>query len=407
MTLSDKVRLAVAVTLVMPLAVFAGLHSLSSVKTPDRPDQAVSLYPRNGPAQSSLALIRFFAVVRESGALSGTSGSASARDGEEARRVLASAAAAAIDAAAHAYRLEPLSPKAHAVLALAQADQAAKAQIVDLASSLNKRQLALQGLVLEKSVAEGSYRASMEAVDQTLRAHPEVSDKFFPLLVQMLSKEVTLPQFVQLLNEPSPWRENFLRHAARDPNAVKNAGTLRTRLELEDDELDKKLIMHLVEQGHLETAFAVHDVVRPRAALMSPSGHLRWLADYPPLEWRLIAQRGMRAVVDKEGRAVSVDIDPGMGGIIASRLIVPPSERFRIRLEHDIAVEGPKENLKIQLGCFSERKPFFEGIVKNKRQDFMVEVGRNNCASYRLDVIGRAWTGGTPVKGRIYTVQIS
>lgn len=403
---ADQVRLAAISAAVLPLAIFAGFHSVASVRAVDAATEAVDLFPAHGIAQSNVAFARFYERVGEISVSAGPDGKQAVVNAEEVASALARAARASSDDAKRAYLLEPLSPKAHTILALTASDLAARNQIIANASQLNKRQLALQGLALEKNIAEGSYPKTIETIDQVLRAHPEVFDRFFPILVEILAIDATRPQLAELFSKPLPWRQPFMTFALRDQRVIRNLGLLRTEVELDNKDFDQQLIGRLVETGEIDTARAVYKAIRPSASRDAATGKLDWASDFPPFEWRLASSRGFRSQPATDGKAIEVNVNPGEGGVIASRLITPPKSKFAIRLSHDMKFSGPLDTLKLQVACFPEGAAVFESVVKKQTETFAVDVDGANCSAYQLVLTARSWTGSKAIRGSISTVAL-
>lgn len=398
------VRLAAFSALSVALAALAGLHSFSNTKFADDAQAAIALNPSNGPARANLAFDQFYASVQEWAPTDTSDPQAVAA---EAMATISKAAQTASEGARHAHQLEPLSPKAHTILALAAPNLQTKNEIIDLASQMNKRQLVLQGLLLEKHIAENSYPKAIETLDQTLRVHPEVSDRFFPSLVLVLKLDTTLPQFVDLFANPIPWRQQFLNFAIRDESALQNLAALRAEVVLDDKNFDKRLIARLIEQGDLDRAQSVYQVVQPNSGGKSKPGRLDWLSDYPPFEWRLASERGLRADVVDNGSALLLDLLPGRGGVVASRLINPASSRFFLRIDHELKWAGRPDQLKLRVLCFPTKQVALEAQIIDLSEEFVVDSNGLSCDAYMLELAARVWTDSDALQGRIFSVRVS
>lgn len=403
MKLKDPLRLAVSMAFAFALAGIVGLHSLSNTKFATDADGALALNPANGPALADLAFDRFYTSIEP---VRPSDPSNVQEVAALAKAALSRAASNASDEARRAYQLEPLSPKAHTVLALAEPSLETRNKIIEIASGLNKRQPILQGLVLDKNIAEGSYSKSIETLDQILRVNPGEKNQFFPILAQILAFDETLPQFIDLFEAPSPWRQQFLNYALSVPSALKNLAALRAELILDDRKFDNRLISRLAEQGDLGEARAVYDVVRSDTPTKASSGQLDWRSDYPPFEWRLASERGLRADVVDNGSAILLDVLPGRGGVLASRLIAPANSRFVVSIEHDLDLAGRSDQVTLRLLCFETNEPLLEKRIIEQMERFAVEETSAQCDAFVLELYARVWTGSRPLQGRVRSVTI-
>jgi hypothetical protein len=397
-------RLAAIAGLCTVLAIFVGVNALSNTKFADDPSGAIALNPSNGLARANLAFDQFDASVRDWSPSETSDPQAMAA---EAMETIVKAATDASGEARRAYQLDPLTPKAHAILALAAPNLEFKNEIIDIASGLSKRQLVLQGLLFEKHIAEGSYTKTIDTLDQILRVYPEVSNRFLPNLVEVLILDDTLPQFADLFANPLPWRQQFLNLALKDGRALRNLAVLRSQVVLDDENFDKRLISRLVEQGDLASARSVYQVAKPISQNDHHFGRLDWQSDFPPIEWRLASERGMRAEVVEAGSALMLDVAPGRGGVLASRLINPPNSRFSVRIDHDLKLASRPDQLTLRLVCFPNNQVVLDRQLADNTEQFIVNPMISGCNAYVIEIAARVWTDSSVLQGKIFSVSLT
>lgn len=387
------------------VALLSGAHALSSASVRNSPELAAAIWPANGLALEKLAYDSFVEDVRkvlirpENFADDRSAGFAADLRGkdDELRRLAGLQHATAVQALAY----EPLLPKAHAILALSDADPVRRQRIVELASKLNRRDLPLQGLVLQSKVNSNDYAGTIETLDQILRVHPERGAEFFPLLTKAMQQPVTIPAFRDLLSRPIPWRDAFLKHAVMDPVAARNLATIRRSLSIDNPAFDKALTVNLVRGGEVAAAA---DLYR-RLAGSSSSKAGAWSSDLPPFDWTFASEAGMRAQPSKDGRSLEFAIDPGSGGVLASRLVPRPARPFTVMVEHQLASGSSAKDLKLTLMCLGGTGPFFETTFTRGKDSFDVRQAPG-CDYMLLALSGRAWTGATPLNGSVSSVRI-
>ena len=164
-------RLFLASVAGLALAIALFLQASSSVLMLKQPALAARLMPLNGLALEQAATQQFMAGVKT-----------------EADIPLS--ARKALPMARRAFALDPLSPKSLAIMAMAEPDRVVRRTMLTKASAINRRDLLLQGLVLEEAVAAGDYRATLEVFDRILRVHPEQKVAFFPILTDALKNGI-------------------------------------------------------------------------------------------------------------------------------------------------------------------------------------------------------------------------
>ncbi len=394
----------------IPLAVVSGAHALSSASVTNAPELAVSIWPANGIALEKLAYRLFVQDARGTMSTSGRgeredSSSVNEIDKQSAvdKKDLQRFAYASSPAAREALRYEPLSSRAHTVLALAEEDRAKQRRVIELASSLNRRELALQGLVLLSKIDAQDYQGTMETLDQILRVNPQRRAEFYPYLTAALGQEATIPAFRKLLAAPLPWRDSFLMHALRDPAVTRNLSVIRQSLAVDNVDFDRGLITTLVRNGEVGAAEALYRKLAPSA---NGAARSNWATDYPPFDWTFADQSGLRAQLGKGSSELEFAIDPGNGGPLASRLLALPDAPFAITVQHGITPTASAEDLKLLLACYGQATPFFEASFIDNGGVFKIGE-RPRCAYVNLVVSGRAWTGGAEVEGIIKSVKVT
>lgn len=392
------------------LAVLSGAHAFSSASLKRAPDLALSVWPANGLAAERIAFNSFVADVRQAAAGPGAPKRGTASKGSDSRDAINLAnvdlqriASAQSGLAIEALRHEPLASRAHVLLALSEKDASRRRQIVELASRLNRRELSLQSLVLQMKADAGDYPGTIATLDQILRVNPERQAEFFPALTTALRQSVTLPEFRSLLAEPIPWRDAFILSAVNDPAAARNLATIRLSVDFDNSEFDKLLIASLARAGDFQTAAALYRKFRGRSGAQAV---LDWSSDYPPFDWSLTNERGLQAQQGRDGRELEIAIDPGNGGVLASRLVELPDGPFTITVRHLLSSPALAKDLKMSLSCFGEAQPFFEGTFADRKGRFDI-IDTPACDYVLLSLSGRSWTGAEPLNGSITDVLIA
>lgn len=386
----DVKRLVIASAIAIPLAGVLGLQALSSVSTKRAPEIAAQLFPGNGQALENVAFNLF---------------SAEATDIE----AIPMAARNASDKALEAVRAEPLSPKAHAILAMASSDSEERRQIIETASKLNRRNLALQGLVFQEHFAQGNDEAALETLDQILRVHPRRSAEFFPVLTEALQADDGVANFEELLATSSPWHDRFLQHAVRQRDALPSLAELRRRLPIGVGDFDRRLISGLATSGDLSGALSLLEFIRPAASATSAAGGsltLGWEDEYPPFDWQFTNEPGFRAQTARDADELSLSVRPGKGGVIAARILPVPANQFEVQIDYRISPANQARDLRLQMICVDTSEQFYDERFSNTDGRFVIDGMPSGCEQMLLAINARAWTGRSPLDATISEVTL-
>lgn len=381
-------RLAVTTLTGIGLSGILLLQALSSYSvTSPSPELAAKLILPNGLAAERAATKRFTAGVKG------------------ADDVTPSAQQAAAGALA-AFRSEALTPKAHAILALAETDPAERAKILAAATWINRRDLLLQGMVLEQQVGSGDFEGSLTTLDRLLKVHPQQQTALFPVLMRALEQPAALPAFARILDGTAPWHEAFLDFAVRDKDALPGLGQLRLERDVGSDEFDRKLVVGLAESGQLALAYRLFQTVTGKSALSGGAGQIDWNADFAPFDWKFADEGGFRAQLGRRGDQMEIYVRGGKGGLIAERLIRAPSGRFGIRLNHRISPVDQVRDVRLQLRCAGSSSAFYDERFDRGENLFEVGTAPGGCEFVSIGIQTRAWSGQSALRGTIDELQI-
>ena len=371
-------------------AVVLALQAASSVAERSAPAQATTLNPLNGMAAEQAAFRRFTEL-----------------SDDDVTKLASSAQAVRADALS-AYQSEPLTPKALAVLALATADAEARGKIFELATRLNRRDLALQLAALDHKIKAEDAIGSITTLDQLLRVHPEESARLFPPLQQALLDTRTQGTFAALLDGSAPWHERFAMTAVRNEDARLRLAAIREDIVVEDEDFDRQLIAGLAAQGELERARAMYGLVAQKETQGKRQANtLPWRGDFPPFDWGFVDRRDIRANPNSAGDDLEVFVRPGQGGVIAQRLLT----RSELKDELAIRIESTRPiisgRMRASLYCGTAEEPVAQiDLSKGDNALEIPELDAETCAALRLELYARAYRGEPVLRARIGRIRL-
>ena len=381
-------RLAAWALLGIALSVVLALQAASSVLTVPQPAYAARLFPLNGLA------------VEQDTVRSLTENVTSEADVVPVARDLA-------DLARRAIAMEALSPRAHAVLALGESDESRKVALLTAATRVNRRDLMMQGLVLDHQVSERDFPGALATLDRLLRVHPEREEFFFPLLYRALRERAALPAFVEILDGGSEWHRRFIVRAPVEANALSNLALIRGRLKLKDEEFDRRLIMQLAEEGDMATAGRIYRNVTGVAEGGPAFGTIPWIGAFPPFDWKLADQPTMRGQLEADGKQLDVFVRSGRGGILAQRIVEPGAGPFAVVIDHALAPVDQVRDVRLQLRCGGNGQPFYDERFSPGINRFEIPALPAACEGFaNLAIYARAWSGRSQITGTIGEIEL-
>ncbi|MBY6217875.1 hypothetical protein [Qipengyuania aquimaris] len=355
--------------------------------TKKAPETALSLFPSNGLAQEAQAATVFKSAVADS-------------IGPNDAATLAKGRAFA------AYRDEPLTPEAHAMLARVQDDQAASSSLIQLASQMDRREVMLQVLVLQESVEASNYAGVVQSLDRILRVRPSRSSEMFKVLLPVFVQEGTVEEFAKILNGSSAWHNRFINFALSHPPSLINLYRLRSIRPFENERDDKRLIEMLAKAGELQLAQRLYHELAAKEKQPVGITRLSWSAVYPPFDWSFADEADLRAQPALNSAELEVYVRPGQGGIVAKRIQLMPSVPFSLSLRHRILPRGAHEDMQLVLQCAESNIPLAEERFAEGDASITVESLPTECEFLEIQILGRAWTGKSALRGGISPIEL-
>lgn len=379
-------RLILAAVAALIIALAAFLQSASSALTSKNPALAVQLFPLNGLAIEQLA-------------------SRDLMDGVEKESDIIPSAKGAAGAAKDAFAREALTPKAMAIVAFGK-DAADKRALLGSATRLNRRDLLLQGLVLEGRAQRQDYEGTLETLNTILRVHPEQQASFFPVLKQAFADESALQALAGILDQNEGWHDDFLTVASQDPAVIPNLAKLRLSRSDVNADVDRRLISGLVAAGEVERAREIYLSASGAASGNRAEPALDWTSEFPPFDWKLADEAGFRAQLGGSANELELFVRGGKGGTIAEKLIGAPSGPFAIRVGHALGPAAQVKDVRLQLQCPGAEKPFYDEPFRVRQHDFRIANVPTGCSTLAILIHARAWTGRSSIRGTLDELEI-
>jgi len=309
---------------------------------------------------------------------------------------------------------EPLSPAAWAILAMAQQDGAKKDAILLAASKLNRRTLLLQSNLLLLHASRDDFFNSIGVLNQILSVYPEQKGTMFPILIQALKDERSIPEFVQALSKSPSWSDSFLRAASADSDTLPNLSQVRMglfdKVAIERD-TDKAIIGALVKAGRIEPAAALYRrISKPSAGgtfdSAGKSQKVDWSTNMPPFDWQLKDDPGMRAEVRGQPARLIFFVKSGKADTIAERLIVSPRAPFDLKIVHDMIPLAQLDDVEIRVQCAKRKETLIELPFLGSPSIHSVSGIPENCGMINISIFARAWSDKPDLKGEIRSIAI-
>ena len=361
------------------IAVLSGSAALSSIAKIKSPTFALSLIPQNGFAAQEIAAGL-------------TTASFSENKGSFPELVNSSWS----EMAFRAFRLEPVTPDALAVIALSNTGDTRR-ELMQKAFMLSRRQNFATGWLIADSGKRSKIVELLDYYDILLRTSSSASNVVMPVFLTALADDQSISAFYRLLSRNPPWAGRFWQQVVQSPNALRNATEIRNLLGTDQDRggvyQDTALIYALIKENQFQVAeklfVSLTSSGQSRASLVRNSS-FQSASKYPPFDWQLFSSGDYGASIDRGSMNLSVIANSG--GLLARQLVSLPNEVLTLSVE--ASTEIPTEsNVFIELLCASNSRANTISAKIKLSEKFIkrnIDNRQGSCTYYWINVYVRS-----------------
>ena len=387
MTSRKPLRWITASLIAIPLAATVGVQAMSIALSEKAPHTSVELWPENGLASEEIALALFQTKNKET-------------------QDQAASAAVAKEWALSAFRSEPLTPEAHALLALAGESAAERDAVLKSADQLDRRNAFLQGILLGKRAADNDFSGVIESLDRILRVRPSQSPELFPVLLGVFAMDGAADDLANVIDGSSPWHLQFLNFAVHQPVALENLAQVYASGDFRDEGLERNLILNLANAGRVEDAKPIYDRLSGSSQEKTDDGRIPWSSQLPPLDWEFADEADFRAQHALKSDDLEIYVRPGNGGVFARRILAAPRGPFTVRALHSITPRNLAEDVELAVRCVGAADFAGSTAFDRERANLRIAELPEDCAFIELILSARSWTGQAPLRGTIRPLEL-
>jgi len=242
-----------------------------------------------------------------------------------------------------ALRRDVTQPAALEMRALAyeqSGDRAAASRLYRLSDRISRRSLATRLWLVQDAVGRGDVRGALANMDVALRTSSAAPNFVFPALARGLQDPMLVKPIAEIVDRPSDWREAFLIYATDNAEPTSAAAlflALRNARVISRDELDRKLIVRLVDGGKFTLARRLDATFEPRAARgqLVQDGSFDDIAARYPFGWGLAENGELGASREIEGgrTVLAYHANPAEGGQVAAQLLMLRPGSYELHLQ--------------------------------------------------------------------------
>ncbi|MFW2850783.1 hypothetical protein ACM61V_02505 [Sphingomonas sp. TX0543] len=250
-----------------------------------------------------------------------------------------------------ALRQDPTAVPAAATLGIdaqLRGDTAGARRIFAYAQMLSRRDLRTRLWAIEDAVGRGDVAGALRQYDITLRTSTYGSDLLFPVLSSAIADPAIRDALVGTLAAQPVWAQAFIDYAASHAPDPRSAGGLFARLRRIGVPISGNasavLLNALLSAGFRDEAWSYYASIRPGAdRRMSRDPRFVAALDTPsPLDWVPIADGGISASIQREGRNGIFDFSApaSVGGPVLRQMQLLPAGDYVLG-GHSLNIDPP------------------------------------------------------------------
>ncbi len=332
-------RLSAALVILPALALFAALHSLSSVAIALAPEKASMVPPinRNAFAAQANAELGGFGGARQ-----------------------ATSSSSVYSAGAATFASEPTNADAVSLMALSRhmaGDPAGARRLYRHALKIDKRNAAASLWLIEDASLNGRVGTILDLYDILLRTGGMTAAALFDTLATAMREPAIVPYVETRLRAHPPWAEEFWLRTATNPGALVNLGKLR--ISLLDRGVgnpagnDVDLVSRLAAAGHLGVAAdLVHRLAGkpPRSGAAIRNARFDRAPRVPPFDWETFSESGYGGEIDPATGVLAFFAEDAIDAMVAHQLVEARPGRYAIavRVRNPMALASLHSSLRLR-----------------------------------------------------------
>lgn len=381
MRVVNPVRLVGSIAIGLSLAAAVGFVTAGTASGRSNPAVAYDIFPGNCDAAARVAFADFQASVTDP-------------------LDLAEPAREALPLAREALRCGPLLPKAYGIAVAASNDSETGAQLLAGAAGLDRRDLFLQGLVLQGHLARRDAAATTETLDDILRVHPAREAEFFPSLANAMTQFGGVDELASMLDGSAPWHSRFLDYAVGQPAALTELANLYPHLNQISDTFEQRLVQNLGAAGNLEEAWNVYRRALMRKERSSAPSDWKWGTAFPPFDWAYTSAPGRRVQPSLDMKSLEIMINRGQGGVLAVRTVRAPQGPAVVSLDHNLE-PAYSDNFRVLVECAGGSQTLLDQSLTGTPAKWTIARRPPGCSFLVLKLYGRALATDSRITGQI------
>lgn len=238
--------------------------------------------------------------------------------------------------ARQAYRAEPLSSSALALVILAPGDRsgtAARQALLKQAGKLTRRNALLNSEQIKAAAQRGDDKAFFRWLSRSVLTNNELRTAYVGAMAAATAKDGAVEALAPVIGPSPVWADFYWKRVNQLEPSLANAAKLRVAVarapwrQTAITETDEHLSLGLVNSGQFDAAYQLARGLGQRSASTGRAANLLVNSDFarqpqlPPFDWRLAVSGALGSSIDTKDKSLLVSAIGGARGVAASQLV--------------------------------------------------------------------------------------
>lgn len=261
--------------------------------------------------------------------------------------------------AERAYRREPMSVAALALLAKSRNGAGESRALLDLAGQLSRRNFLTSSELIKSSAQQDEPRLFFTWLSRVMLTNDTARKGYSLAMADATARNDAVAALVPVLSTRPGWSEDYWESVVTRPNSLVNAAKLRMELarqpwrQVEMSKADSKMIVELVKNRHFDTAEQLAGTLglRTKRGELVRNGDFASSPSFSPFDWELVTLGNLGASINDDDKYLSISAIGGAKGLAAQQLLrlAPGEYRLNWSLSGDLPADGMP--LSIRIAC--------------------------------------------------------
>lgn len=230
----------------------------------------------------------------------------------------------------HAYRKEPLSTPAIALIAMGRREET-RQSLFELAGKLTRRNALVSSELIRSAGLRNDDRQVFRWLSRVMLTNPQARKLYGAAMAEATARDGAVEALTPILGVNPDWSDYYWRLVAARPNSLGNAAELRALVarppwrQAEITDNDRRLMLALVAQRQFDAAHKLYQSFgltehRQTRSLIS-NGKFNRAPRLPPFDWQLAVSGTLGSSIDEDAKSLSVSAISGARGYAARQLV--------------------------------------------------------------------------------------